>query len=553
MRPILLLLLALPLCLTGANPPIVHITTGTLSGKLQGNISVFQGIPFAAPPVGNPSWREPQPPASWSGVRDATHAASPCTQSAAGVDNFLAPLAAAYESPLKTQPHLSSEDCLYLNVFSPWPLSPRPLPVMVWLHGGSNRVGTGSDESYNGGSLTSHGVIIVTINYRLGVMGFFAHPQLTAESPHHTSGNYGLLDQLAALRWVQQNIAQFGGDPQNVTLFGESAGSIDTTTLMTSPLSHGLFRRIIAESGPAFGLGPPLTRSVAELVGQAIGETAAGTSVSPAKALEALRQMPAQQVVELDQRVLTARFATFDPNSAVVDGWLLPQSPAKAFASGRIQKVDFLAGLNGRELSAFRIGAAAAKQSSKPAPKAPPMDAIKKLADTAHPLYGGWTDMAIARYLAQILVHGDIALDHASNDILMACPIGAEAALAANTGARAFVYQFNRSVPGKGEAKLGAFHGLEIPYVFDTFSDRGWQWLPFTQTDHQLSSLIESYWTNFAKSGDPNAPGLPVWEAWNSKQEPYLEFTQAGTALPQRNFSPPFCHLAVHDLQQRHS
>jgi para-nitrobenzyl esterase len=474
-------------------------------------------------------------------------------QSRAGLATFFTPMAAAYGMPFPVESLKPSEDCLYLNVFSPLPSGQNGLPVMVWLHGGSNRVGTGADESYDGSSLASHGVIVVTINYRLGVMGFFSHPELMAESPHHSSGNYGLLDQIAALKWVQQNIAQFGGDPGNVTLFGESAGAIDATTLMTSPLAKGLFRRVIAESGPAFGLSPALPLAEAEAVGTAVGKTAAGELANQAEALAALRQMPADQVADLDARVIAARYKNFDPNGSVVDGWLLPLPPSKAFASGKIQKVDFLAGLNGRELSAFRIGAAAAaKRSAKPPPQKNDLTAaVKKLADAAYPLYGAWTDTAVAMYLARILVHGDIAIDQASNDLLMACPIGAEIALVKSAGARAFLYRFDRSIPGKGELKLGAFHGLEVPYVFNTFTTRSWQWLRFTQTDWKLSAIMETYWTNFAKSGDPNSPGLPTWKVWNSDEEPYLAFSQAGEARAQRNFSPPFCHLAAHGLRER--
>jgi para-nitrobenzyl esterase len=456
------------------------------------------------------------------------------------VGGFLAPLAAAYGAPFTVLSLKPSEDCLYLNVFVP----PRPenkaLPVMVWLHGGSNRVGEGSGDGYNGSSLASHGVIVVNMNYRLGVMGFFAHPELAAESPDHSSGNYGLLDQMAGLKWVQQNIALFGGDPANVTLFGESAGSVDATTLMTSPLAKGLFGRVIAESGPAFGLGPPLTLSQAETVGKAAGP------------LSNLRQMRAEEVAKLDARIVVSRFKDFDPNGSIVDGWLLPQPPAKAFASGNIQKVDLLAGFNARELSAFRIGAAAAaKKSGKTAPADSPAAALKKLAATAHPLYGVWTDMAIGMYLAQILMHGDIAVDRASNDMLVACPVGAETTLVTRLGARAFLYRFDRSVPGKGEAKLGAFHSLELPYVFNTFAAREFRWLPITSTDRKLSAMIGIYWTNFAKTGDPNAPGLPTWKQWNNQQEPYLAFSQSGDAVPQQSFSPPFCHLAASGLQQR--
>jgi carboxylesterase type B len=202
-------------------------------------------------------------------------------------------------------------------------------------------------------------------------------------------------------------------------------------------------------------------------------------------------------------------------------------------------------------LSAFRIGAAAAaKQSAQSAQKDGAMAAVNKLADAAHPLYGGWTDLAVGLYLAQILAHGDIAVDKASNDMLVACPVGAEIALVKNFGARAFLYRFDRSISGKGEATLGAFHGLELPYVFNAFTTRSWRWLPFTQADGKLSALMQRYWTNFAKSGDPNAPGLPVWKAWNSDEEPYLQFSQNGEVLPRKSFSPPFCHLAASRLRE---
>ena len=350
---------------------------------------------------------------------------------------------------------------------------------------------------------------------------------------------------------MQQNIGQFGGDPEKVTLFGESAGSVDATTLMTSPLATGLFSRVIAESGPAFGLGPPITLVDAEAVGSAVGQTIVRQFPTHGKELGVLRQMPAQQMSELTGRIVASHYKGFDSNGAVVDGWVLPQTPAKAFALGKIQKVDLLAGFNGRELSAFRIGAAAAaKQSASPAPKQDATAAIKRLADTAHPLYGGWTDMAVALYLTQILMHGDVAVDRASNDMLVACPVGAEAALVQNVGAHAFIYRFDRSIPGKGEAALGAFHGLELPYVFNTFATRSWRWLPFAQLDRHLSAMIEMYWTNFAKAGDPNAAGLPVWKPWNGDEEPYLEFAENGVATLQKAFSPPFCHLAERRLQE---
>ncbi len=529
------------------NGLVVSVTGGQLRGSLHGATAVFEGIPYAAPPVGALRWREPQPPLQWSGIRDATTPGNSCFQNAAGLDTFIAPLAAAYGAGYKLQPVSSSEDCLYLNVWSPnWP-NKGMLPVMVWIHGGSNRVGSGAQSTYAGESLASHGIVIVSINYRLGFMGFFSHPELTRESPHHRSGNYGLLDQLAALRWVQENIAAFGGDPHNVTLFGESAGSSDAGTLVASPLATGLFRRVILESGPPFGLGTPHTLQQAEAVGTAIGKAAPGHSLST---LENLRSLPATQVTVLSDQIVKTQFKGFDPFSATVDGWLLPQAPSKAFGSGSIQKVDVLIGLNGRELSAFRVGAAMAAKQSPPQKGGTAGDAAKKLADTARPLYSGWTDAAVGMYLAEMLIHRDEAIDRASNDMLMACPIGAIAALASNAGQKVYVYKFDRSIPGKGEADLGAFHGLEIPYVFNTFEDRAWRWLPFTEVDHKLSNVIEVYWTNFAKTGDPNAAGLTSWLPWQGSTEPYLEFNQDGSATARRGFSPPFCHLSPDRLKQ---
>ena len=390
---------------------------------------------------------------------------------------------------------------------------------------------------------------MVTLNYRLGAMGFFAHPELTAESPHHSSGNYGLLDQIAALQWVQQNIAQFGGDAGNVTLFGESAGSIDATTLMASPLTRSLFRRVIAESGPAFGLGPSRSVAFMEPLGAAVGKEAGG---QPGHQLEILRNLPAAQIAQIESRLIGSQFKGYDPNASVVDGWVLSQSPAKAFASGSIQKVDLLAGFNAREFSAFRIGAEAAqKASGQPAKKAGFGEQLTQFADATRPLYGNWPDIAVATYMGRIIVHGTPAIDQATNDILAACPTGAEAALVTSVGQRAFVYRFERSVPGVGESTLGSFHALELPYVFDTFQARTWGWLKFNSTDHKLSSVMQSYWTNFAKTGDPNGPGLPGWAAWNSDTEPYIVFGQNGDALPGKNFSPVFCHLASDRLKQQ--
>jgi len=541
--------------------PTVHLSVGQLRGSLRGGTAIFEGVPYAAPPVGVLRWRAPQPAAAWSGVRDATKPSSACVQNDTGLDRFVTPLAAAYGTTYVGHTVASSEDCLYLNVWVPnWPekISTPSLPVMVWLHGGSNTAGSGAQTTYHGiaqdgGGLISHGVILVTINYRLGVMGFFSHPELSRESGHGSSGNYGLLDQLAALRWVRENIAQFGGDANNVTLFGESAGSIDAGVLMTSPLSSGLFRRVILESGPPFGLGPARTLAEAQKVGDAIGKAAPGKAAS---ALENLRGLPAAEVVKLAATVVASQFKGFDPNSPLVDGWLIPQSPAKAFALGAIQKVDLMIGLNSRELSAFRVAAATTtKQTGQDQKSGGAGDALRKMADTTRPLYGNWTDAAIGLYVAKVLVHRNAAriaaIDQATNDMMMQCPVGAIAALTTATGRQAFVYKFDRSIPGKGESDLGAFHGLEIPYVFHAFDDSGWRWLPFSETDRKLSDTMETYWTNFAKNGNPNGAGVPGWTAWATGDEAYVDFDENGEAISQKGFSPTFCHLASARLKEQ--
>jgi para-nitrobenzyl esterase len=453
-------------------------------------------------------------------------------------------MAKAYGSSF-AEPVESSEDCLYLNVWTPeWPAE-QALPVMVWLHGGSNRVGNGAQPTYNGVSLTARGVVLVTINYRLGVLGFFSHPELTAKSSHHSSGNYGLLDQLAALRWVNDNIAKFGGDPGNVTLFGESAGAIDAAMLMTSPLADGLFRRVISESGPAFNSAQTLSQ--AEVFGKAVGELAPGDP--HANALERLRALPAAEVEKLVLQA-KARVGGDTTSSFTMDGWVLPRSPQSAFLSGSIQKVDLMIGLNGRELSAFRLAAAAAAKPPGNQKGGGDSPSLKQFSDAARPFFGIWTKPAIALYVGHILVHRAAGVDQAANDIVAACPIGAIAALTNDAGQRVFVFRFDRSIPGKGEAELGAFHSLEIPYVFGALRDPTWQWLPFTPDDTALSNLIQTYWTNFAKSGNPNGQGLPNWPAWSDDKKEFLEIRKDGRISAQRNFPPVFSSLSTEDLRK---
>jgi para-nitrobenzyl esterase len=453
-------------------------------------------------------------------------------------------MAKVYGSSYSEPPVESSEDCLYLNVWVPeWPAK-RPLPVMVWLHGGSNRTGSGSQSTYNGVSLTARGVVLITVNYRLGVLGFFSHPELTAKSPHHSSGNYGLLDQIAALEWVRDNIAQFGGDPQNVTLFGESAGAIDAAMLMTSSLADGLFRRVISESGPAFSTAQSLSQ--AEALGKAVAELAPGDP--QAAPLARLRALPAAEVEKL---VVEATKRSAGDTSFTVDGWVLRESPQQAFLNGSLRKVDLLIGLNRREFSAFRIGDAARREA--PGAQKEKQDVggtLKRFSDAAQPYFGAWTKPVMTFYIGNILMHRDAGIDRALNDIVGACPIGAMAALTCDAGQQVFVYRFDRSIPGKGEAELGAFHAIEVPYVFGALRDPAWHWLPFTPDDAALSNLLQTYWTNFAKSGNPNAPGLPAWPAWSNSKQEFLVIRKNGKVTAQRNFAPVFSSLSPEDLRK---
>jgi para-nitrobenzyl esterase len=523
---------------------LVQIDAGTLRGSYIGSTTAFRGIPYARPPVGELRWEPPLPPVPWQGVKQAIQPGSSCTQRSEGLVPFIAPMAKAYGSSFTQPPVQSSEDCLYLDVWAPQRRAGQALPVMVWLHGGSNTVGSGTQSTYGGVSLTRHGVVLVTLNYRLGVMGFFSHPDLSAGSPHHSSGNYGLLDQLAALAWVKRNIAQFGGDPDNITLFGESAGAIDAALLMASPLSAGLFRRVISESGPAFG--PSRTLPEAEAFGSAVSALVpAESQLTP---LQRLRALPAAEVEKL---VVKARehFAA-DITSATTDGWVLSQSPQQAFLSGSIQKVDLLIGINGRELSAFRLSAAAASKASGNQNSVAESGGFKKFSAAARPYFGSWTNPAIALYFAKILVSRTAGLDQAANDLIGACPVGAIASLTKVSGQRVFVYRFDRSIPGKGEAELGAFHSLEVPYVFGSLADPEWQWLPSTSDDEALSNLLQTYWTNFAKTGDPNATGLPNWPAWSDDKMEFLVVNKDASVSAQRNFAPLFSRLGANELKE---
>ena len=477
---------------SGQVNPVVSVSTGQLGGsRTSDGVAVFKNIPFAQPPVGDLRWREPLPAKAWTGVRDATAFGPMCNQN----DN-------------KQLPH--SEDCLQLNVWTPtWPMK-SPVPVMVWFHGGGNTAGSGVEALFNGETFARHGVVLVTTNYRLGVLGFFAHPELTKESAHHSSGNYGLLDQIRALRWVQENIAKFGGNPANVTIIGESAGAADVNALIASPLTKGLFVRTIAESGP-ISAETPLADAEKKNV-----DFAASLGITGDQALAKLRAIPDTELLSKVGQGPGAR-ATGPMMGIVVDGWVLPEAPTKIYASGHEQKVALLIGNNSQEVQGGTAGRGAMS-----------VDDLHQLISQR---FGPLADRAVAAYglnadsKPQSDPENGNVLTQWNTDSSFRCGTVQELSWHTAAGNPGYEYQFSRTVHGK-EA-LGAAHASEIPFVFGTLSV--WQARQnYNESDQQYASMMQQYWSNFAKTGDPNGGSLVKWPTFDPAARGYLDFTDAG-------------------------
>ncbi|HLY91621.1 MAG TPA: carboxylesterase/lipase family protein [Candidatus Angelobacter sp.] len=475
----------------------VRVKQGLLSGTAGASpeVRVYRGIPYAAPPVGDLRWKAPQPPASWQGVRQATAFPKACWQTP------YPSAAAIYQAKLPAM----SEDCLYLNVFTPTKSPNDRLPVMVWIHGGGFTRGYSGSEAYNGENLARKGAVIVTINYRLGVFGFFAHPALSAESGHHASGNYALLDQIAALEWVKKNIAAFGGDPARVTIFGESAGSWSVNALMASPLAKGLFHRAIGESGGSFS--PMKTLAEAEKEGEKFA-TALLTAGAASKAesasgadkdiLRALREKSAEEVLKA---------AESDIVRATVDGWVVPQEIATVFAQGKQNHVPLIVGYN-------------ADEGTTLAPQAVNLKAAF-FAAGVYQRYGAQADQMLKIYPAASDEQAVKSFYSAYRDQAFGWEMRTWARAATKTGHQpAYLYYFSHRPPGPQSERLRAFHAAEIPYVFGTFF---WPF-PWEDGDHKLSDAVTSYWVNFAATGNPNGNGLPKWPAYNAADDQSLEF-----------------------------
>ena len=489
--------LALTLACGGEQVEPLTSTVSTALGAVEGEalesgVLKFAGIPYAAPPVGDLRWRPPRPAAAWEGSRDATRFAASCWQP-------LSPPGSFYDSGEIER----SEDCLYLNVWTGAEHAEAALPVMVWIHGGGLQTGSGSTLLYDGESLARRGVVLVTINYRLGPMGFLAHAELSAEDENGASGNYGILDQVAALQWVQANIAAFGGDPGRVTIFGESAGSWSVNYLTATPLAAGLFHRAIGHSGGIFWPMPQLGGAESE-----------GAGVAQRLGASDLDAMRAATVEEVYEAAGASELPTF---VGIRDGHVFPNDIYDIFAAGEQNDVDTIVGFNSDEGTALFAASGGITIA----------DYREALAGT----YGEHADAMLAVYPAEDDDQARVAAYENTADQFFAWQMRTWARLQSHTGEQPIrMYYFSRVPPWDEAETYGSYHAAEIVYAFDNLhrsgevrDDIG----PFNhawdETDRALADTMASYWVNFAATGDPNGDGLPDWPVYDPDADGVLE------------------------------
>ena len=445
-----------------ASTTTVNVEQGSLKGIREDGLTVFRGVPFAAPPVGDLRWHPPQPPAKWQGVRPAANFAPQCVQNiGSGPD----------------KPPAMSEDCLYLNVWTQAKSARDRIPVLVWIYGGGFNGGATWIPTYSGEVLARHGVVLVSIAYRVGPLGFMAHPELSAESPHHVSGNYGLLDMIAALQWIKANIAAFGGDPNKVTIFGESAGGIAVSQLCASPLAKGLFEGAISESGGSFG--PPRRAGQPgenmRLLADAERDGASLSKDAGAGSIEELRKVPAEKIMDA-QRTRGLAWP-------IIDGWVIPTDQYTLYEQKRFNDVPVLIGYNSDEGASF---------SHERTPR--------EYIDGVRRRYDSFADSLLKAYPA-----GEATVPKSARDLSRDAAFGWHtwiwARLQSQLGAaKVYYYYFDQHPPAPADAPqpdLGAPHGREVPYVFGHLNDL--QHEQPTAADHVISDAMATYWTNFAK------------------------------------------------------
>ena len=492
--------------------PIVATSLGILDGEFVDTTNdtlVFRGVRYAEPPVGEARWHPPQPAASWDGARSATEFGPACWQR-------LTP-----ETSVYTRGELDrSEDCLFLNIWTSADHAADALPVMVWFHGGGHTGGWGSAKIFDGTALSRKGVVLVTINYRLGPFGFLAHPALTAESPDGSSGNYGLLDKIAALEWVRDNIAAVGGNPNNVTIFGQSAGSWSVCALQASPLANGLFHKAIGHSGGCFDA---TRRSLSDPSGDTTSGTAHHAGLAEAAKLGIEGEGPAAAAA---LRRVTAEDLLEGANGlgVIVDGWVLPRNPRDIFAAGEHNNVPVIVGAMADEGASLYSSAIEAPRS--------------ELESNLREEYGDLSDDLIAVYESEIGTSTRRAAQAISADRNFVWQMRTWARAVEDTQNDAYLYFFRHAPPvfrlylperaeieiPEGRRGYGAYHSGDLAYAFGNVGLVGLDW---TEWDHQLSESISQYWVNFATTGDPNGSGLPVWPRYQRASDESLVFGDA--------------------------
>ncbi len=481
---------------------------GLVQGAIEDGLAVYRGIPFGAPPVGDLRWQGPQPAVKWEGVKQTVNFAPPCMQGAPG--------GGAGRRPTP------SEDCLYLNVWTPAMSSRDRIPVLVWIYGGGFNMGSTSEANYSGEKLAKKGVVLVSIAYRVGQMGFFAHPELTAENKNHSSGNYGLLDMIAGLQWVKKNIAAFGGDPRRVTIFGESAGGIAVSMLCASPLAKGLFTGAVSQSGGSFG--PPRPNTLpgenlkcladAERSGEAALKAAGVASIADARKLPPDKLSGGgrgQGAQDQSGRGQAARGGGRGglSNWPIIDGWVIPDDQCKLYEAKRYNDVPILVGYNSDEGQSF-------------SPPRAPEDYIASVKAR----YGPFADKLIKAYPP-----GEGKVAKTARDLTRDAMFGWHtwiwARLQSRTGkSKVFYYLFDQHPDYPADsprAGYGSGHGQDVAYVFQHLNTSNPQ---ITTADLAISDAMATYWTNFAKRGDPNGPGVPKWPVFSDSNPLVMYFSK---------------------------
>ncbi len=493
----------------------VNAPAGMLAGQARDGLNVFKGVPFAQPPVGNLRWKPPQPLERWAAPKDASKFGPACIQPSGA-------MAGVYSRG----PIPMSEDCLTLNIWAP--ADAKNAPVFFWIHGGAFWGGSGSEPMYDGSRLARRGVVVVTINYRLGVLGWLAHPQLDEESPQHISGNYGLLDQIAALKWVKQNISAFGGDPDNVTIAGESAGGLSVVYLMASPAAQGLFSKAIAESSYMISMPELRERrnglSAAEDAGTSLSDAVHATN------LDALRAINGEKLTKI---AATIRFVPL----GVVDGHILTGQLVDVFGSGRQARVPILAGFNSGEARSLRVLV----------PPTPASEASYEKAIRAN--YADLADAFLKLYPSSNMPESILAT---TRDALYGWTAERLARNQAALGVPSYLYIFDHGYPAADGAGLHGFHASELPYVFGSFTATPplWPKIPDTENERRLSDAMIDYWTSFAKSGNPSAANAPAWLPFGADRN-FMVFADAPN--PSRNPLPGMFALHEEVVCRRHA